>query len=294
MSENPDGAISLEQAVGLLVADDTSQDTLTEGTREGEPEESQIEAGTDASEEGEPEEEPEFEVETVKGKRKVKLSELLESPMFKDDYTRKSMALADERKEQDRRVAEVSQKEQQLEELLKTWAVSPDAEPDWQRLAQTATPQDYNLARARWDDRKRKSDMARAQYMELQERTLAARVEAERAALLSAAPEWAVPERFAEDGRKIVETGKTYGFTDQELAGVVDHRMLLVLRDAAAYRELKAKKPEVSKKVETASISLRPGSKPQGQQDGDAARRKQMDRLKATGRIEDAISLIRS
>jgi len=294
MSENPDGAISLEQAVGLLVADDTSQDTLTEGTREGEPEESQIEAGTDASEEGEPEEEPEFEVETVKGKRKVKLSELLESPMFKDDYTRKSMALADERKERDRRVAEVSQKEQQLEELLKTWAVSPDAEPDWQRLAQTATPQDYNLARARWDDRKRKSDMARAQYMELQERTLAARVEAERAALLSAAPEWAVPERFAEDGRKIVEAGKTYGFTDQELAGVVDHRMLLVLRDAAAYRELKAKKPEVSKKVETASISLRPGSKPQGQQDGDAARRKQMDRLKATGRIEDAISLIRS
>lgn len=294
MSENPDGAISLEQAVGLLVTDETPPNPEADDTQEGESEAEDIEAGADTEDEGEPEPEPEFEVETAKGKRKVKLSELLESPMFKDDYTRKTMALADERKENERRAAENSQKEQQLEQMLQTWAVQAEAEPDWQKLAQTATPQEFNLARARWEDRKRKADAARAEYQAMQERTMAARVEAERVALIKAVPEWGDQARFVEDGKKIVEAGKSYGFSDQEIGGVIDHRMLLILRDAAAYRELKAKKPEVSKKVETASVTLKPGSKPKVQQDVEAARRKQMDRLKQSGRIEDAVSLLRS
>lgn len=43
-----------------------------------------------------------------------------------------------------------------------------------------------------------------------------------------------------------------YGFRNEELANVYDHRLVLALRDAAAYRALKAKTPEVTKKAQDA------------------------------------------
>lgn len=45
---------------------------------------------------------------------------------------------------------------------------------------------------------------------------------------------------------------KNYGFSQQELANIYDHRAVLLMRDAAAYRELQAKKAEVTKKTEAA------------------------------------------
>ncbi len=40
-----------------------------------------------------------------------------------------------------------------------------------------------------------------------------------------------------------------YGFTDEELGGVYDSRLVMALRDAAAYQALKSKKAEVTKKA---------------------------------------------
>jgi len=43
-----------------------------------------------------------------------------------------------------------------------------------------------------------------------------------------------------------------YGFTNEELATIYDHRMVRVLKDAAAFQALQAQKSAVSKKVEAA------------------------------------------
>lgn len=52
---------------------------------------------------------------------------------------------------------------------------------------------------------------------------------------------------------KIYEgANKLYGFTADELGNVYDPRMVRVLKDAAAYQELKAQKSEVTKKVTAA------------------------------------------
>lgn len=45
------------------------------------------------------------------------------------------------------------------------------------------------------------------------------------------------------------EAKKVYGFTDEELGGVYDARLVMALRDAAAYQELKSKRAEVTKKA---------------------------------------------
>jgi hypothetical protein len=49
---------------------------------------------------------------------------------------------------------------------------------------------------------------------------------------------------------KIYEgVNKSYGFTPEELANVYDHRLVKLFRDATAYQQLKASKPEVTRKV---------------------------------------------
>ena len=45
---------------------------------------------------------------------------------------------------------------------------------------------------------------------------------------------------------------KNYGFSQEELASVLDYRMVQVMRDAVAFRALKAQKSEVTKKVQAA------------------------------------------
>ena len=45
---------------------------------------------------------------------------------------------------------------------------------------------------------------------------------------------------------------KNYGFSQEELSTVLDHRMVQVMRDAVAYRALKAQKADVTKKVQAA------------------------------------------
>ena len=52
---------------------------------------------------------------------------------------------------------------------------------------------------------------------------------------------------------KIYETvSKDYGFSSQELGNVYDHRPVKLMKDATAYRELQAKRPEVTKKAQAA------------------------------------------
>ena len=48
------------------------------------------------------------------------------------------------------------------------------------------------------------------------------------------------------------DVSKTYGFSNEELGNVLDHRLVKMMRDAAAYQELKAQKPAVQKKVSEA------------------------------------------
>jgi hypothetical protein len=52
---------------------------------------------------------------------------------------------------------------------------------------------------------------------------------------------------------KIYEgVNKTYGFSQEELSNVYDHRLVKMMRDAQAYQALKAQKADVVKKVSDA------------------------------------------
>lgn len=293
MSEQPETAeLSLEDAVErMFTVDEPAETEAQPEPQEAEPEAAEAEAEVETEEQGEPEAEPVFEIETVDGKQQLTLSQLKEGAMLKADYTRKTMALAEDRKAVEAVKSEVSDLKQRLSDALVQWAVPAQQEPDWAELAAKLPPQEFNRQRAMWDQRQKQAQMAQAAHQQLRAAQHAETVKRETELLLQARPEWRDPVKQNEAVREIGEVGKTYGFSTDEIAQVLDHRMLLVLADAAAYRKLKETQPAVTKKVAAAPVALKPGAKPAKPSD-QVARQQQMAKLKKSGRIEDAIDLL--
>lgn len=69
------------------------------------------------------------------------------------------------------------------------------------------------------------------------------------------------------------EAGPQYGFSHEELSTIVDHRFVLLLKDAAAHRKLEKSRPDVAKKVREAP-KLPPARNQSSQPIPDALRKR--------------------
>jgi hypothetical protein len=104
------------------------------------------------------------------------------------------------------------------------------------------------------------------------------------------------PELFDSDNGKEVRdklvnnAAESYGFTPEELTSVIDHRHIRVLMDALQFRELNSEsgKKKVEQKVQQKTV--RSSKRKMNAQ--QAAERKQRDKLKASGSMEDALELL--
>ena len=77
------------------------------------------------------------------------------------------------------------------------------------------------------------------------------------------------------------DVSKTYGFTQEELGQVLDHRQVRVMLDALAYRQLKEQKPAVQKKVsEAPKLPSKANPTPQKRKDVQLEKRFQGGRAK--------------
>ena len=64
------------------------------------------------------------------------------------------------------------------------------------------------------------------------------------------------------------DASKNYGFTDAELGNVYDHRLVKMMKDAAAYRTLQAQKPAVTQKlINTPKLPVRQAQPAQERRD---------------------------
>ncbi|TWI32735.1 hypothetical protein [Paracoccus sulfuroxidans] len=115
-------------------------------------------------------------------------------------------------------------------------------------------------------------------YMAEQARELAQRI-----------PELADAEKAGEIRGKLVAAGQHYGFTADEVGGVMDHRALLVLHDAMKYRALQAAKPAVADKAKAARPVVKPGAK-QAETGKNAEAEKIRARMKKTRSDADFVA----
>lgn len=102
-----------------------------------------------------------------------------------------------------------------------------------------------------------KQQQYQAHFQQNAQRLLAAESEA----LLAKVPVWRNAEKATQEKGEISQALSThYGFTPQELSALVDHRMILVARDAALYRKLIANRDSKMKQVRTAPAIAKPGA----------------------------------
>ena len=85
---------------------------------------------------------------------------------------------------------------------------------------------------------------------------------------------------------------RSYGFNDQEIGQLADHRFLMVAKDAMGYKNLKDKKPIVQKKVANAPKVVSSGVSKPSISSGREQIRNKINRLGKTGHIKDAQSAI--
>lgn len=127
------------------------------------------------------------------------------------------------------------------------------------------------------------------EVFESQQQAQALTAQERQRALANAAEELkkALPDFTPQMAQAIRENTKAYGFTDAELENVTDHRLVLALRDAMAWRQLQAKKPEAMKKVAEAPRVIKPQA-PAPKRENQSA----LERLRKTGRASELINLL--
>lgn len=107
--------------------------------------------------------------------------------------------------------------------------------------------------------------------------------------LVEAMPVLRDPVKGPELQRMMVDAARAYNFADAELADIVDHRMYLVLADAAAYRQLKAKGQAAPKIQPKTAPVMRPGSSKAVTAATAVARQQKaaLETARKSGRVDD-------
>ncbi len=254
-----------------------------------------------------PEEEAQPETRKLKLKYKGEEKEFLEPEVIElaqkgYDYTQKSQALAKEREEFGVKVKSESEAartkyEQQLETYRLATLRLVDPEVLNADLSQIAA-QDPAKAQQLFFKRQQIAETLNAIGAEQQKLTQQRQAESHEQLQKQVKESWEaletkIPGWSNDSYRKILEFGaKTYGFQQQEVNAITDHRAIEVLNDARQWREYQAAKPNtVDKRVTSVPKVQKPGTgespnaKPDKIKEG-------MAQLSKTGRREDAVSLI--
>jgi hypothetical protein len=276
-----------------------SEANESEAESEDSYEESEVEREDD---DGEQEEPQTFRVKAAGEEREVTLDELIKSYQLGTDYTKKSQAVAEERKvvEAERQAVQEAkamrdQYAQRLE-IIESMLNQPQQAEDLDYLKET-DPIGYAVKVAEMSQKEKQLAQVRAERERIshqqeydRQQQMRQMVAAESEKLVAAIPEFADPSK-GEVIRKDIRTyGKQMGFSDDELANVFDSRAVMTLYKAMQYDKLQSAKPGITKKVSEAPKAIKPGvSKPRDSNSEEI--RKLKSRAKSTGSVKDAANV---
>ena len=106
--------------------------------------------------------------------------------------------------------------------------------------------------------------------------------------LLSKMPEFSDPAKASNIKSNMKTTLNNYGFNDQEVAQVYDHRIVMLVNDAMKYRSMQNSKPNIAKKITKPSKPFSSGVKQTKSEVNLKVRKDKFSRLRKTGHIKDA------
>ena len=295
---NPQGSenLSVNQAASSflgLMGDD--------GAEEGQPEEIQeTEEIVEESAEQVEEPKPKYRAKVDGEEIEVEIDELINGYQRTADYTKKSQALAEQRKALEAERVHLEQVKQerlayaQKLQALNQFLSQQDQGENLEALKE-ADPIGYAVKVAERTEREKQLAVVRAEQQRIaqqqqaeQQQSLQKHIASEAERLSAAIPELSGPK--GDDVRKqIREYAKSQGWSEQELGSVYDHRAVVALYKAMKFEQLQKSKPDIQKKVSQAPKMLKSGTSvppTQSQQDKALAQR-----LRQTGKVKDAAAL---
>jgi hypothetical protein len=282
-------------------AGDEAQETAAEGS---EPEAEEAETSDDTAQDEADDDEQGERVFTVKvdGKElQVPESELKAGYSRHADYTRKTEALAHERRSFQSEVAQVQQERAQYAQLLSAlsqqWQSSLPAAPD--PKMREADPVGYMLAKDEYEEKVGRLQAAYSENQRLQQLQQEEQLKQFNAAvmtgyqkMLEAVPEWKDKSAYERDRTQMRRFLNDFGYTDEEINQASDYRMVVLARDAMKYRQLMSRKPRPDAPLEKALRPVPPVNSPAPRRAKEAQVLRK--RLAESGKVEDAAAAIRS
>ncbi len=275
------------------VAEEVSKSETEEAKPEAESSETQTE--TEQTEEQEIQKPSLHRVKVQGQELEVSLDELKSGYSRDSDYRQKTHALAEERRMLDDQKTSLSRsydgKLKELTDLIGAAEsyIGQSSKEDLQKMYEEDPTQaakiDFQQRQQResFNKLKQQAEVAKLQqynqYLDEQKRLAATKI-----------PEYSDPVKGVTFKNQMKNTLSEYGFNDQEIGSLADHRFLMVLKDAMEYKNLKSK-PVTNKKVTTAPKVVKSGT-PKMEDSRRAAVKQKIGRLRRSGKINDAQSAI--
>jgi hypothetical protein len=288
---------------------DESEETEEVESEEIESEDNTEEVEYEASEDDDEAEEIEEPQQTYKVKaageeKEVTLEELMQGYQLGADYTKKTQEVAELRKANEAERLAI----QQAAELRDDYARRLQTLQQYMADAETGIssaeladlkendPVGYAVKVAEITERKEQLTKLKAEQDRIAKeqqaeyvRNMNAYIAEEAKKLSQHLPEFSDMKKGEQIKNEIRSYLKSFGYTDQDLSKVVDHRQILIAIKAKRYDDMQKSKPNVKKKVAQAHKMVKSGTKVKaGNRD---ITKQQMDRLRQSGRKEDAAAL---
>ena len=228
----------------------------------------------------------------------VSLDELKAGYSRDSDYRQKTHNLGIEKRELDGQRESLRQtydtRLSELNELIATADAtvrqeqgSEDLQKLWEEDPTAAARLDYQMRQ-----RNRQLDDVRSKAREAQTRQYEDFLSTQRELAATKIPEYSDPNKADQFKVNMRNSLRSYGFNDQEIGQLADHRFLMVAKDAMSYKNLKDKKPIVQKKVANAPKVVKAGVAKSSTSSGREGIRNKINRLGKTGHLKDAQSAI--
>ena len=281
------------------VSTETQETPESQAESEAAPVEQETE-NTEVTEETQTEsQEPNLHRLKVNGQEiEVSLDELKAGYSRDSDYRQKTHSLSMEKRDLEAQKNSLRQsydaKLSELNELIATADAtvrqrqgSADLQKLYEEDPTQAAKLDYQLRQQQMQ-----LDSVKAKAREAQAKQYNDFLETQRELAATKIPEYSDPSKADQFRINMRNSLRGYGFSDDEIGTLADHRFLMVAKDAMSYQSLKDKRPIVQKKVANAPKVVKPGVAKSSTSSGREQIRNKIGKLRKTGNINDASSAI--
>ena len=287
-----------EEADSEILEEESEVEELEEDNPETDEDEDESE-----EDEVEVEERKTYRVKSGGEEKEVTLQELVSGYQKGDDYTKKSQALAEQRKAVEAEAHAVNEamqmREQYAQRLGQVQQLLEQDANDGTNLEELREndPIQFAIKIAEKTENNKKLQLLQqeqdrlAQAQQKQVAQHQAKMIAHESEMLSEkVKEFSDPKKAEQIKNDIRSFGKSVGFSDDELAQVYDHRHVIVMQKAMAYDKLQKANPSVTKKLSKAPKMSKKGNKIAKTD----VYTKQKKRLKQSGSIADATEVFKN